>query len=64
MFDSGTYHSLLKLAIPLVLIQAGQRIGSEGLWYGFLAGLIVAGILLSLRIRKKICQLEGLAQAF
>jgi Na+-driven multidrug efflux pump len=61
MFDSGTYHSLLKLATPLVLIQTGQRMRLEGIWYGFLAGLIVAGILLFLRIRKKIRQLEGLA---
>jgi MATE family multidrug resistance protein len=35
------------------------NMGAEGIWYGFVAGLISAGILLSLRIRKDIRKLEG-----
>ncbi len=30
------------------------KMGPEGIWYGFLAGLIMAGILLALRIRKNV----------
>lgn len=33
--------------------------GPEGIWYGFVAGLGVAGILLAFRIRKKIKEVEG-----
>jgi multidrug resistance protein, MATE family len=31
-----------------------MKAGPEGIWYGFLVGLVVAGILLASRIRKKI----------
>jgi MATE family multidrug resistance protein len=34
------------------------NMGPEGIWYGFLAGLITAGVLLALRIRKKIREIE------
>jgi MATE family multidrug resistance protein len=34
------------------------NMGPEGIWYGFLAGLITAGFLLALRIRKKIREIE------
>jgi len=37
--------------------------GPEGIWYGFVAGLITAGTLLSLRIRRKIHELEQIARA-
>ncbi|MBN2806947.1 MAG: MATE family efflux transporter [Prolixibacteraceae bacterium] len=35
------------------------KIGPEGIWYGFVAGLASAGIMLSLRIRKKIREVEN-----
>ena len=38
-----------------------MNMGAEGIWYGFVLGLAVAGILLSFRIRKKIRELEGIA---
>ena len=38
-----------------------MNMGPEGIWYGFVAGLFTAGTLLSLRIRKKIRALEGMA---
>lgn len=34
------------------------KIGPEGIWYGFLAGLVVAGTFLALRIRNKIQNLQ------
>jgi multidrug resistance protein, MATE family len=34
------------------------KLGPEGIWYGFLAGLVVAGSLLALRIRNKIRRVE------
>ena len=39
------------------------EMGAEGIWYGFLAGLVVAGILLVSRIRKKVRSLETLTYA-
>ncbi len=38
-----------------------MKMGAERIWYGFVAGLVSAGILLSFRIRKKIRELEGTA---
>lgn len=37
------------------------KAGPEGIWYGFLAGLVIAGTLLALRIRRRIHKVEGLA---
>lgn len=37
------------------------NMGASGIWYGFVAGLVSAGTLLSLRIRKKIRELERAA---
>lgn len=34
--------------------------GPEGIWYGFVAGLISAGVLLAFRIRKKIREVESI----
>jgi MATE family multidrug resistance protein len=39
------------------------KMGAEGIWYGFLAGLVVAGILLGSRIRKKVRALVTLTYA-
>jgi MATE family multidrug resistance protein len=38
------------------------KLGPEGIWYGFLAGLGVAGILLALRTTRKIRQVKESAQ--
>ncbi len=35
--------------------------GPEGIWYGFLAGLVVAGVLLTLRIRRRIRDVKAAA---
>jgi multidrug resistance protein, MATE family len=35
------------------------NMGPEGIWYGFLAGLVAAGILLAWRIRNKLRKVEG-----
>jgi MATE family multidrug resistance protein len=39
------------------------RLGPEGIWYGFFAGLIAAGILLALRVRKRILGVRSLISA-
>ncbi len=39
------------------------RMGPEGIWYGFLVGLVFAGILLALRIRKNIREAKALMQS-
>jgi MATE family multidrug resistance protein len=43
------------IGLPVSYLCAFQlKLGPEGIWYGFLVGLSLAGILLFLRIRKKI----------
>jgi MATE family multidrug resistance protein len=54
--------SYISVGVPVSYVCAfALNMGPEGIWYGFLAGLIAAGSLLALRIRKKIRGLEGIA---
>ncbi|MDA3928999.1 MAG: MATE family efflux transporter [Prolixibacteraceae bacterium] len=51
--------SYLGIGIPVSYLFAFKfNFGPEGIWYGFVAGLATAGILLSFRIRKKIKEVE------
>jgi multidrug resistance protein, MATE family len=62
MFIAG--FSYLAIGLPTSYLCAFTfGLGAEGIWYGFLAGLISAGILLAFRIRKKIREVEGLKNA-
>jgi MATE family multidrug resistance protein len=57
MFFSAFSYVVVGLPVSY-LCAFTLRLGPEGIWYGFVAGLISAGILLSLRIRRKISELE------
>ena len=47
--------SYIGVGVPVSYVCAFTlNMGPEGIWYGFLAGLIAAGTLLTLRIRKKL----------
>ena len=62
MFISGFSYIAIGLSVSyLCAFTAGM--GPEGIWYGFVAGLIVAGTLLSLRIRTRIRGLEAVSAA-
>jgi MATE family multidrug resistance protein len=53
--------SYMVVGLPVSYLCAfSLKLGPEGIWYGFLAGLVAAGILLSLRIRRKIRQAKNL----
>ncbi len=58
MFIAGFSYIIVGLSVSY-LCAFTLNMGPEGIWYGFLAGLIVAGTLLSLRIRKSIRRAEG-----
>jgi multidrug resistance protein, MATE family len=54
--------SYIVVGVPVSYLCAFTlHMGPEGIWYGFLAGLVSAGGLLALRIRKQIRGLEGIA---
>jgi multidrug resistance protein, MATE family len=53
MFIAGFSYIAIGLSVSY-LCAFTLKMGPEGIWYGFLAGLITAGILLALRIRKNI----------
>ncbi len=57
MFIAGFSYIAIGLSVSYLCAFAFD-LGPEGIWYGFLAGLIAAGILLSIRIRKKIRELK------
>jgi MATE family multidrug resistance protein len=57
MFIAAFSYIVVGLSVSYLCAFA-LNLGPEGIWYGFLAGLVVAGISLSLRIRKN---LRGLA---
>lgn len=49
----------LLIGIPVSYLFAFPfKLGPEGIWYGFVAGLASAGILLAFRIRKRIREVE------
>jgi len=51
--------SYILIGIPVSYLFAFiLKMGPEGIWYGFVAGLGSAGILLAFRIRKKIREVE------
>jgi MATE family multidrug resistance protein len=57
MFIAG--FSYITIGLPVSYICAFTlKLGPEGIWYGFLAGLLSAGVLLAMRISKKVRQLE------
>jgi MATE family multidrug resistance protein len=53
MFISVFSYMVVGLSVSY-LCAFSLKLGPEGIWYGFLAGLVVAGTLLTLRIREKI----------
>jgi MATE family multidrug resistance protein len=59
MFIAGFSYTVIGLSVSYVCAFT-FKMGPEGIWYGFLAGLIAAGILLALRIRKRIRDLVEL----
>jgi multidrug resistance protein, MATE family len=61
MFIAGFSYTFIGLSVSY-LCAFTLKMGPEGIWYGFLAGLVVAGSLLALRIRKKIRGLSIVAQ--
>ncbi len=59
MFIAGFSYTIIGLSVSY-LCAFTLKMGPEGIWYGFLAGLVAAGLLLAFRIRKKIHEMEGL----
>lgn len=57
MFIAAFSYTVVGLSVSY-LCAFTLNMGPEGIWYGFLAGLIAAGVLLALRIRKKIRDLK------
>lgn len=52
--------SYLLIGLPVSYLFAFPfKMGPEGIWFGFVAGLATAGVLLAFRIRKKIKEVEG-----
>ncbi len=60
MFIAGFSYISVGLSVSYVCAFM-LNMGPEGIWYGFLAGLFCAGILLAMRIRKKIHELAVFA---
>jgi MATE family multidrug resistance protein len=61
LFSGFSYIGIGVTVSYLCAFKLGM--GPEGIWYGFVAGLITAGTLLSLRIRRRIHELEQIARA-
>ncbi|MBN1566706.1 MAG: MATE family efflux transporter [Acidobacteria bacterium] len=57
MFISAFSYTAIGLSISY-LCAFTLKMGPEGIWYGFLAGLVAAGTLLALRIKKRIRDLR------
>jgi MATE family multidrug resistance protein len=53
VFISAFSYIIVGLSVSY-LCAFNRRMGPEGIWYGLLAGLVIAGILLAFRIRGKI----------
>jgi multidrug resistance protein, MATE family len=62
MFISGFSYMVVGLSVSY-LCAFTWDMGPPGIWYGFMAGLIAAGVLLALRIRKKIHPVKMLPSA-
>ena len=60
MFIAGFSYIIVGLSVSYVCAFV-LKIGATGIWYGFLAGLFCAGVLLAMRIQKKIRDLEAIA---
>lgn len=60
MLIAGFSYMVVGLSVSYVCAFP-LRMGPEGIWYGFLAGLIAAGLLLAARIRKNMRLAEGMA---
>lgn len=60
MFIAGFSYIIVGLSVSYVCAFV-LKTGPAGIWYGFLAGLFCAGVLLTMRIRKKIRGLEAIA---
>ena len=60
MFIAGISYIIVGLSVSYVCAFA-LKMGPEGIWYGFLAGLFFAGSLLAARIRKRIHNLLAIA---
>jgi MATE family multidrug resistance protein len=57
MFIAG--FSYIGIGLPVSYLCAFTfHLGPEGIWYGFVAGLVSAAVLLAFRIRKKIREVE------
>ena len=61
MFIAGFSYIIVGLSVSYVCAFS-LKMGAAGIWYGFLAGLICAGVLLSMRIRKKIREPKRFAE--
>ena len=59
MFIAGFSYIMIGLSVSYICAFT-LKLGPEGIWYGFVAGLISAGCLLAMRIRKKVRQIEQL----
>lgn len=57
MFIAGFSYGMVGLSVSYICAFT-LKLGPEGIWYGFVAGLISAGSLLALRIRKQVHQIE------
>lgn len=60
MFISVISYMLIGLSVSYVCAFP-LKMGPEGIWYGFVVGLVIAGGLLGFRIRAKIRQAKGVA---
>ena len=58
MFIAGFSYVLVGLSVSYICAFT-LKLGPEGIWYGFVVGLIFAGSLLASRIRKKVRQMEA-----
>jgi multidrug resistance protein, MATE family len=57
MFIAGISYVAIGLPVSYLCAYVFGA-GPEGIWYGFVAGLISAGVLFAFRIRKKIREVE------
>jgi len=57
MFIAGISHMIIGLSVSYSCAFIWE-LGPEGIWYGFVAGLVCAGILLALRISTKMRRIK------
>lgn len=56
MFIAGFSYVMIGLSVSYICAFT-LKLGPEGVWYGFVVGLISAGCLLAIRIRRKVRQI-------